>query len=68
MILQKWAVVVKCLNPIRIREIESVLALNQEQAILVASKKASELLGEKGEGWEDLSVHIINVTYPRTKS
>lgn len=68
MTLQKWSVIVKCLNPIRHREIEPVLAFNQEQAILIACEKANKLLGEKGEGWESLDVHIINVTYPKTKS
>lgn len=59
---QKWSVMVKCLNPIRYREMEPVLALSPEQAILIASQKANELLGNKGEGWESLSIHIISET------
>lgn len=68
MISQKWHIFVKCKNPIRYRELEPVSALDTEQALLLARNKATELLGEEGSGWTEVHVHIMNTTYPRTKT
>lgn len=62
MIHQKWLIVVKCLNPIRYRQMEPISALNSEQAILIANEKANKIFGKKGEDWDELQVHIINAT------
>ena len=50
------------MDPKRKRTIWPIMALSEDQAILLAEKKAIEAFGEKGKGWSSLEIHIPNMT------
>lgn len=60
--MSTWIVEVECRNPIRTRLVGSVQALSEEQAVVLAEKRANEVLGNKGEVWRSLKVYIANNT------
>lgn len=60
--MKEWMVRVFCLDPNRCREMPSVAALSEEQAVMIAEKRASEMFGRKGEGWIKVEVHMPNIT------
>jgi len=60
--ITSWVAEVWCLDPKRKRTIWPILALSEDQAVLLAEKKASEAFGEKGKGWSSLYVHMPNIT------
>lgn len=56
--MKEWAVDVFCLDPNRCRRMGSVAALSEDQAIMMAEKKASEMFGKKGQGWIKVEVYL----------
>lgn len=60
--MKEWVVDVFCLDPNRCRRMGSVAALSEDQAIMMAEKKASEMFGKKGQGWIKVEVYITNTT------
>lgn len=57
-----WSAEVSCLDPCRKRNIWPIIAFSEEQAILIAVRKACEMFGKQGEGWISLTVHMQNST------
>lgn len=57
-----WSVEVLCLEPTRKRSIPPVAALSEDQAVILAERKASEMFGKKGESWSAVEVHMQNIT------
>lgn len=57
-----WVAEIWCVNPSRKRTIWPIAALSEDQAIILAEKRASELFGKKKEGWTSLEVHMPNMT------
>jgi hypothetical protein len=58
----QWAVDVLCTCPLRKRRIGTVVALSEDQALMLAEKMAVKLFGDKGEGWIGLEVYMPNAT------
>lgn len=51
-----WRIIVHCKNPICIRELEPVSALNGEQALILATEYTVKLFGKQGENWDHLDL------------
>lgn len=57
-----WQVEVFCLNPARKRMLGIIYALSEEQAKMIAEKRAEDVLGKKGEVWTEVRAHIPKTT------
>lgn len=60
--MNQWIVEVHCIDPIRVRRIEGIEAFSEDQAMILAEKRAVDIFGKKGEGWKRIVVHMPNTT------
>lgn len=57
-----WEVKVYCICPVCIRQTDSVMALDKEQALSIATEQVIKKYGKQGEAWNYVEVHMKNTT------